>query len=168
MRVLLKDAKNPNGRLMIPVSVNVRQVDDVNTNDGEVIYVLEFICGAIDHDGNRIETVIIDNVSEEDVKDQIERGLSIIGAQVPWPNQQEDEYAPRIIEVFPQDESKDVPINSHIYGTLRDYFPTSGIDPSTIKIRVNGIDVTDEARITGEETQYRFRWIPTIKYPNSD
>lgn len=167
MRVLLKDAKNPNGRLVIPVSVNVRQVDDSNTNDGEVIYVLEFRCGAVDHNGDRIQDVIIDDVSADDVKDQIENGLSIIGSQVPWPNQQEDDYAPRVIEVYPKDDSQDVPINSHIFGTLRDYFPTSGIDPSTIRLRVNGIDVTNEARITGEETEFKFRWVPTIKYPEN-
>lgn len=168
MKILLKDAKNPNGTLVVPVSVNVRQVDDSNTNDGEVIYVLEFLCGAIDHDGNLIEDVIIDNVQESDVKNEIERGLSIIGAQIPWPNQQEDEYAPRVIEIYPQDQSKDVPINAHVFGVIRDYFPAAGIDPSTIKMRVNGIDVTDELRVNGAETEYRFRWIPEIKYPNSN
>jgi hypothetical protein len=163
VKVLLKDAKNPNGQLVVPVSVNIVHIDDVSTNDGEAIYVLEFLCGALDSDGNPIETVIINNVSAEDVKAQIEVGLDEIGRQIDWPNQQDDEYAPRVVEIFPKANSTDVPISSHVFGTLKEFFPTTGIDPSTIKLKVNGIDVTSDLQLSGEEVEYKFRWIPSIR-----
>ena len=162
MRVLLKDAKNPNSNLVIPVTINVIQVDDTNTQDGEVIYVLEFKCSALDVDGNRIEDVIIDEVTADDVEQQIQEGLSIIGAQVDWPEQQDDTYAPRIIEIYPTSNQKDVPITSHVFGTIKDFFPLSGIDPSSIKLKVNGIDVSDELRLSGNEVEQKFRWIPPV------
>jgi len=163
VKILLKDAKNPDGSLVVPVTVNIRQVDDKGTNDGEVIYILEFLCGAVDFDRNRIDTVIISDVSAVDIKNQIEVGLSTIGRQIDWPNQKEDESAPRVIEIFPKNEDRDVNINSHVFGTVRDYFPTAGIDLSSVELRVNDINVTAESQIVGEETEFQFRWIPTVK-----
>lgn len=163
MKVLLKDASNPNSGVVVPVTVTVRDMDLRHSQDGEVVYVLEFVCGAIDANGDRIHTVVIEYVTETNVKNQIKEGLAVIGRQINWPDPQADTDAPRILEIVPSDGEVDVSINEHIRVKLRDYFPTTGIDPSTIKLRVNGIDVTDDLHISGEDTEYRIRWVPVQK-----
>lgn len=163
MKILLKDAGNPHGNLVVPVTVTIRDMDLKYSQDGEVVYVIEFKCGAIDKNGDRIQHVVLEKVSEADIKNEIKKGLSIIGSQINWPNPQDDESPPNIVEVYPYDQDTNISINSHVRATLRDFFPTTGINPDTIKLRVNGIDVTDELQIVGEDTEYRIRWVPTQK-----
>ena len=161
-RILLKHSLAPN-ELVIPITVNIYQADLKETNDGEVIFILTFDCGAIDSDGNKIDTVVINNVTEETVKKEIQRGLTIIGDQIPWKNLQADTSPPKIDQISPKYGEENVSIEAHVYGTIRDTFPTTGIDQSTIKLKVNDIDVTDELQIVGADTEYNIRWIPTKK-----
>jgi hypothetical protein len=48
--------------------------------------------------------------------------------------------------------------------TITDREPSSGIDLSSLKVEVNGIDVTDELGIYGNVFEYRVMWHPKLKF----
>jgi hypothetical protein len=161
VRINLKNAKAPNG-LLIPITVNIEHSVLVENQDGELIFLLTFETGAIDVNGNRIDTVVIDGVTQESIKKEIQKGVTIIGDQIDWENLQEDTTAPKIEEISPEPDSEAVDINSHVVLKVKDSFPTTGIDPESIKLLVNNVDVTDDLKIDGADTEYYVRWIPTI------
>lgn len=160
-RINLKHSKAPNG-LLIPITVNIEHSALKSNNDGELIFILTFDTGAIDLNGAVIETVVIDGVSKKSIKREIQKGVTLIGNQIDWEDLQEDVAAPRIENISPEPGEKDVSIESHIILKLKDNFPTTGIDPNSINLKVNDIDITSDLRIKGADTEYYIRWIPTI------
>jgi hypothetical protein len=160
-RFNLKHAKAPNG-LLIPVTVNVEHSDLRGTQDGEVIFLITLETGAKDKEGNRIDTIVVNGVTKDDVKQEIQKALAIIAAQIDWGELEDDTKAPKIDNIHPKPTQTDVKLYSHVYLKIRDSFPTSAIDPDSIKMRVNGIEVTDDLRIVGADTEYNVRWIPKV------
>lgn len=160
VRINLKHSKSPNG-LLIPITVNIEHLDLNHSPDGELVFVITFETGALDKNGQRIQTVIIENVERNSIKREIQRGITLIGDQIDWKNLEDDTNAPKIDYISPEPNSTDVSIDSHVVLKIRDSFPTSGIDPDSIKLKINGIDITDQLRLSGGDSEYFIRWIPT-------
>jgi len=160
--IFLRNSKDPTG-LRVPINLNIEHLDDVSSNDGEVIYVLKFTTAGIDKDtGLEIGTTILKDVSQENIKQEIQNGLAAIGKRIDWDNLSNDEDAPRIVEISPKPSTQDVSIQSLVKLRLLDYFPTEGINPATIKLKVNGVDVTPELRVKGDLNEYYVSWLPKV------
>lgn len=162
MRVSLFNAKDPNGR-RIPVTVNIKHHDKTNDfNEGDLVYLIEMSVGFLDTNGNPIDNVVICDVSQEDIKKEIGKGLALIGEKINWGDLREDTRAPVVMSVFPEPGETGVPVYSSVNVKLRDHFPFSGIDESTIKLTVNGIDVTGKLLINNEANEAKITWIPVV------
>lgn len=159
MRVNLFHSRAPND-LRVPVTVNIIQNDLVYSNDGEVVFLLLFSVGVVDINGNSIEDIIIENVSKENIKKEIQKGLSLIADQIDWDNLQNDIHPPLIKDIFPENKQDNVSIHSNVTVKLRDEFPAAGIDTSTIKLFVNGIEVTPDLHINQKDNEVSVKWIP--------
>ena len=159
MHINLFNSSNPNGKC-IPVTITLKQVDDINTHDGEVIYTILLATGAIDRNKKRVDNVFLNNVSETSVMGELNRGLSIIGKQIDWGVLEEDIHPPIITDIFPLNNSQNVPINSNVSIDLKDPFPASFIDLSTLKLKVNGIDVSNQLVIKENNTDIKLTWVP--------
>jgi len=159
VQVNLFNSRNPNGPL-VPVTINVEQVDDVVTKDGEVIYVIVLSANVLDYNGKVIEDVIINNISEENLKTAIENALTLIGSQINWGLLEEDTYAPIIVDLEPKNNQTNVSIYSDIYLKLKDPFPASLIDLSSIKFYVNGIDETSRLTIRQIDNEVKLVYTP--------
>ena len=160
MRINLFHARAPND-LRVPVTVNIIQNDLVHSNDGEAVFLLLFSVGVVDTNGNSIDDVIFENVTSDNVKKEIARGLSILAEQIGWDNLQTDASHPRIKDIYPENNQENVPIATNVDIKLRDEFPTSGIDTSTIKLYVNGIEVTPDLDVNQKDNEVSVKWIPT-------
>lgn len=154
MRINLFNAKNPNGP-RLAVSVDILHHDISNALDGEVIYLIQLTPNIVD-----VAPVIIKDVSKQNIHDEIKNGLAIIGSQVDWGELRVDIKAPSIEQVYPEPNQANVSINDIISLVLIDKFPTSLINTSTIKLTVNGIDVTSELRLKELDQQVNITWIP--------
>ena len=152
----------PRGRRVIVTGV-LEQVDLQETMDGEVIWVLRMETNINGIGGQPIDPVYINDVTEETLSDEIRRAISIIAPQIDWGVLGADSHSPYIIEVSPEDQQEDVSIHANVKMHIRDAFPTVGIDPSTIKLRVNNIDVTPDLRVTGIDNEYKITWVPPRK-----
>lgn len=159
MQINLFNSKNPNGK-RVPVSVTIEHIDLQPTNDGELVYVISLATGARDINGNRIDTVYINNVTDRTFKSEINKALSIIAPQINWGNLEEDIYPPLIMEMIPERNDSNVNINTDLYIQLKDPFPASFINTTTLSLKVNGVDVTSAVKVLEKDNQVFLQWTP--------
>ena len=159
MRINLFHSRAPNS-LRVPVTVNITQNDIVNTNNGEVVFLITLDVGILDKNGNRIDTVVLNDVLKENIKKEISHGLALIAEQINWTDLLDDNAPPNIKYIYPVKDQTQVPIYSNVDVKLRDEFPMSGIDPSTIKLFVNDIEVTTDLLLRQSDNEVDIKWIP--------
>ena len=160
MRVNLFNAQSPDGKT-VPITVNINQLDDSTTNDGEVLWVIILSAGVLDKDtGQLVEDIVINNIQKEDILTELSSGLNEMGARINWTDLEEDLRAPVIKQMTPNLEDIEVPIDSNVTIRLRDEFPTTGIDTSSIKMYANGIEVTQDLHINTESNEASILWVP--------
>lgn len=159
MKVNLFNSKNPNGK-RVPVTIIIEHSDIVSTNDGELLYLLSLHTGIIGTNGKQIDPVYVNGITESLLLEEINKGLVTIGSKVDWGALELDTHAPIIIELSPKNNETSTSIDSHINITMKDPFPASFIDANTIKLKVNGIDVTNELRLKQNGMEIFLTWIP--------
>ena len=158
----LFESRAPRGKRVI-ITCILEQVDLQETVDGEVIWILRMQTNSNGFGSVPIDPVYLLDVTQKTLTDEIRKGASIIGDQIDWTNIEEDTAPPYIQSLSPGVNEENVAITSIVQARLRDAFPTVGIDPSTIKLRVNGIDVTTDITIGGVDNDYTVTWIPPKK-----
>jgi len=151
----------PRGKKIIVTGI-LEQVDLQETVDGEVIWILRLVTNFFKSDGTLATPVYVVEVTEDTLSEEIRKGISEIASQIEWDNIEEDSKPPHIVSMSPSPSEENVNIHSNVQVRLRDSFPTVGIDPATIKLKVNGIDVTSELDIKGVDNEFLVTWVPQI------
>lgn len=154
MRINLFNSNNPNG-LRLSVAVNILHNDLFKTKDGEVVYIIQINPNLPD-----IKPVVIDNVTTKNIQSELKKGLSLIASQVDWGELKIDTKAPKVLLINPKENENNVSINSIVQIQIKDFFPTSLINPATLKLTANGVDVTNELNIKNLDQLVNITWIP--------
>lgn len=161
MRIDIFNSMDPNG-LRVPATINIIHVDDATSNDGELLYMLTFNVGALDLNGNKIKTIIIKDITYGNIKKEIANGLTQLAEQIDWGVLREDKYPPVIKELSPTPNQTTVPLHSLVKLKLRDEFPATGINPTSVKLYANGVDITSDTIIKIEDNEARITWYPKV------
>jgi hypothetical protein len=138
---------------------------------GEHFWEIVIYTSGIDSDRNSIKPYWIDVISsEESISEIINNKISDICNLIDWSitGRSEDEIfieqsdlnSPVIYSCFPSPNQTGVPIGSRIIIRLRDLLPANGIDTSSIKMMVDGFDITPE--ITGNKYDCVVSYRPII------
>lgn len=159
MQVSLFNSMNPNGK-RVPVTITIEQVDILSTNDGELIYLITLVTGIKSKTGKKIDPVYLNNVVESSIMSELNRGLSTIGDSIDWGVLEEDKSPPIISFIDPPPNTSGISIQSNVLLHLLDPNPTSFLDPSTIKLKVNDLDVTPDLSIKDKNGKFKLLWIP--------
>lgn len=134
---------------------------------GDHKWVLEIGTTYPDINGNRIIAKKIYNISAEDLDQVIEEGVADLCSQIDWSPLVQDKEEPYVDSTTPEDGDNDVSIMTDIYVTIKDDFPSAGIDLSNMKIILNNgvqdFDITSEVSIEGDPYEYTLRWSPPIR-----
>lgn len=154
MRLNLFNSQNPNGP-RLPITIDILHQDLNHTLDGELVYILQFTTNI-----KTINPVVIYNVTETSIYQEIQNGLVDIASQLDWGNILVDIKSPAIEMLSPKDNEQNVSISSSVIIQLVDRFPTSLIDPSTIKIKANGIDISNSLEIKSKNQFINITWNP--------
>ena len=103
-----------------------------------------------DVNGDPIPPEFINVVTTGTVHLEIEAALGRIGNKIDWGTIRSDTKPPRLREITPAlNETTGVSIHSNIVVRLEEVLPAAGIDLSTLKIKVNDFDVTDDLELRG-------------------
>ena len=92
----------------------------------------------------------------------IKEATEKIADQVDWEPLSLDLRPPFVIYNIPSNDDV-VSIYSNVVVDIKDVLPAAGVDPSSIEVTVNGIDVSSEINLDGDPYQYRVRWDPNIR-----
>jgi len=152
-------SQDPRG-LRVPISVTINQYIVQENQDGEPLWFLKLETNVSDENGNAIDPVYVQEIAEDQITEEISKATVIIADQVAWGDLKPDTSPPYVVSVNPQDRQENVSIFSNVSVGIRDAFPTTAIDPSTIKLKVNGIDVTPEIHLSGVDNEYTISWVP--------
>lgn len=118
--------------------------------EGEQNWILIAETTEADIHGNKINPEIVNIVTTGTVHLEIEAALGRIGSQVDWGTIQEDTQPPKLIEITPAlNQTTNVPITSNVVFRLQEPLPAAGIDLSTLKVMLNGFDVTNDLELRG-------------------
>jgi hypothetical protein len=160
----LKNSLNPDGPV-VPVTVDIKMVQDVVYEpDGDSIWVVDFTTSIKDVDGDTIPCHTIHlRGANQTIDDVISDGLAWVGQRVDWGTLQDDVALPYVDSYGPT-QTTNVPIASEVFFNIKDELPSAGIDPSSITLVVNGIDVTDQLDIVETSSVTKVKWNPVRVY----
>ena len=103
-----------------------------------------------DINGNDIPPEFINVVTTGTVHLEIEAALGRIGKKIDWGEIRPDTKAPQLVEITPSlNQTTDVSIFSNVIFRLQEPIPAAGIDLSTLKVTINGFDVTPNVELRG-------------------
>lgn len=152
----VRNSLNP-GKLIV-CGITYKQVVPKG-GEGEAIWVIEI---ATDEPhvttSGTIPPYHIVVTDELDLDLEIEKAVAEISKQVDWEPLSGDTRPPFVNSVQP--DSYIVPIHENVILGIIDLHPSYGIDIDSIEMTVNGIDVTNDILITGDEFEYQVEWRP--------
>jgi hypothetical protein len=156
----VRNSLNPHKAIVC--GITYKQVIDKNSYDGELIWVMEVATDEphITTSGT-IPPYFINITNESDLDLEIEKAISYISQQVNWEPLVADTRPPFVTSVQPDTYIQKM--HENVIVTITDLHPSEGIDLNSIEMTVNGIDVTDDLRIGGDEYEYIVEWRPPAR-----
>lgn len=101
---------------------------------------------AVDGMGNIVKSLWIDTAIEDTIDSTIVRGINQLSETIDWSQggqfeEEVDSYPPVVTHTVPAPNEENVSIHQWIKITLEDMLPASGIDLSSVKLYVDGVEV---------------------------
>jgi len=157
---LLRNSLNP-GKV-IKCAITFRQIINKG-EEAEPVWLVELRTLEPHKNGGEIPPVYVHYTSASNLDEAIKEATEQIAAQVDWGTLYDDVRPPFVSYNFPTTGSDDVSMFSSLILDMEEDLPGTGIDPDSIEVTINGIDVTDEVDIYGTPYNYRLRWDPSIR-----
>ena len=153
---LLRNSLNP-GKV-VGCTITFRQLINKGDN-GESAWVVEIRTNEPHKDGGSILPVFVHYTSADNLDEAIGQATKSIANQVDWEPLSVDYRPPFVLFHSPQNGDV-VDIYSDVIIDIKDLLPAAGIDPDSIEVVINNIDVTNEVELTGDPYEYRLIWKP--------
>lgn len=161
--IIVKHTLNP--RKAVKFNLNLRKYA-LKEEEGESVWLLEIGTTSVDALGNKIAPKFIHKITDEFIESEINEAIAAMCQQIDWHDFDEDRYPPFLKSYSPS--GSNVPITSHVYFSVEEEHPSSGIDLSEMVVTLNNgevdFDITSEVIIKGDPYEYTFHWVPTILY----
>jgi hypothetical protein len=155
---LLRNSLNP-GKV-VSCSVSFRQI--VNKGEeGEPVWLVEIRTLEPHKDGGSIPPEYIHYTNDQNLDVAIRKATQRIASKVNWEPTITDIRPPFVVDYSPRSDVVD--IYSDVMVDITDILPAAGIDPDSITMTINGLDVTDEIELIGDPYNYRVMWQPKIR-----
>lgn len=152
----VRNSLNP-GKAVV-FGITYQKLVDKNSYDGEAIWVLTVATDEPDINGDSIAPYIINLVTLDDVDEEIKKAVAYLSDQIDWEPLADDTRAPYVSSTNP--ETSTIGIWEDVRATITEIYPSAGIDPDSLRMFVNGVEVTSELEITGDTYEYTISWAP--------
>lgn len=157
---ILRNSLNP--AKVVGCTITFRQL--VNKGeDGELVWLIEIATAEPHKDGGTIPPVFIHYTSSNNLDDAIREATQTIAKQVDWLPLNTDLRPPFVTYSHPTPIQHVVDIHSSVIVDIRDILPAAGIDPDSIEVIINDMDVTEDIDLEGDPYQYRIIWNPKVR-----
>jgi hypothetical protein len=156
---IIRSNLNPNKA--VSATITFRQVINKG-EEGEPVWVLQIGTEEPHKDGGPIPPTFIHFTDAANLNDAIAEAVTEMSGKIDWSPEREDTRGPFVIYHTPEQDGI-ASILSDVNIGIKDMVPSAGIDLDSIKMTVNGVDVTDDIDIIGTPTQYSVTWRPFFR-----
>ena len=140
--------------------VSIVPVNEVGDNK----YVFKLHTRAKDKDGKFIEPLYLYETSINGFMKALPNAIAELCSIIYWGKEYTDSKAPYIEYYGPT--GNDVSLFSTVMVGITDGFPSKGIDPTSVKVSVNGVDVTNDIVVDSNYNKLRLTWSPKRRVLN--
>jgi len=155
---------NPNAGFKAAI-IYIDLVSIVPTNErGDNKYVFKIHTRSNDVDGNIIDPLFVFKTSVNGFLEALPKAVASLCDKINWGVTYSDNDSPYVKYYAPSGD--DVSLFSSVIVDLEDIFPSSGIDVSSIKMKVNGFDVSSDLIIDDNFNKVRVSWSPKRRVLN--
>lgn len=158
----IRNSLNPYKTVKLGVTFRQMALKD---NDGELFWLVEVDTNEPDVDGNEITPEYVHLTSLDNLDQEIQKAASVIAGKIDWAPLVDDTRPPYVTSVSPSEYLVD--IDESVLATIKESLPSAGIDSDSIKMTVNGIDVSSDIIITGDPYEYSIKWDPPVRVRQS-
>lgn len=162
--VLVQNMRDPSQQITVVVTLRRAIVADVDPMDPK--WILEASTNETDEDGDPIEAVKKYLSNNDTLTEDINELITDLCKLVDW-NEDEDTEPPEVVGVWPVEGLQGVSVETEIIANIREAPPSSGIDLSSIRLKVKGFDLTDQLDIKGDLRECSIRVTPGTKYKSA-
>jgi hypothetical protein len=155
---LIRNSLNPSK--VVSCALTFRQITNKG-EEGENVWLVQLGTSEPHKDGGEILPRFVHLTSLDNLDEEIREATEAISVQVDWGTLVEDNEGPHLEAFSPTGSVVD--ISSNVTVDLKEDLPSAGIDPNSISITVNGIDVSNELEIDGTPFDYNIVWRPAIR-----
>jgi len=159
--VLIQNMRNPNQAVSIMVTLKRSVIKEEGS--GNLMWILEASTTETDKESNYIAPAKKWLSDKTTLTDDVNELIDQICAQIDW-EYVEDTEPPAVVNHWPLSNAQDVSIDTGITINLEEEVPSSGIDLSSIHVKVKGFDLTDQVTIKGDIHACTVTLIPGTKY----
>lgn len=153
---LLRNSLNPNK--VVKLGISFSKLVNQAEMTGDNIWVVEI--GTLEGhvNGGKIAPIYLNDTNLVTIDDEVAKAVAVIANQIDWDDVLEDMSPPYVS--YTNVTNYYMSIMSSVNIDLEELPPSSGIDFNSIKMEVNGIDVTSELLIQGNPYKYSISWYP--------
>lgn len=152
---IVRNSMNPHKA--VKFGVTYRQLVDKNSQDGELVWVLEVATDELDATTSGvIPPYFVTLVNLEDMDLEMEKAVAVLSEKIDWSPLTEDNRAPFVDSIYPDTYMAEM--HNNVIVTIKDLHPSAGIDIDSIEMFINDFDVTSDLRIRGDEFDYEIEW----------
>lgn len=162
--VMVQNMRDPNQQITIVVTIRKAVIADVDPMDPQ--WILEASTYETDENGDPIPAVKKYLSNYNTLTEDINELITDLCKLVDW-NDVIDTEAPEVIGVWPTDGLQGVSVETDIIANIRELPPSSGLDLSSIRLKVKGFDLTDQLVIKGDLRDCSISVTPGTKYKSS-
>lgn len=154
---ILRNSLNPDR--VVKCFITFRKLTNKDER-AEPVWLVHIVTDEPHKDGGNIAPVFIHLATLNNLDLEINNATEKIASQVNWGTLKEDTRAPIVSIVEPVGDINNVGIMSNVIFDIEDLLPAAGVDMDSIKVSVNGMDVTEEIEVMGDPYIYRVIWKP--------
>jgi len=159
--VLIQNMRNPNQ--VVSIMVTIKRTIVSEEGSGGLLWVLEASTNELDTDGNYIQPMKKWLTNKTTLTDDVNELIDSVCAQIPW-EYVEDTTPPEVVSHWPLRDARDISPDTIITIGLEEVIPSSGIDLSSITVKVKGFDLTDQVTIKGDRNACSLEVTPGTKF----
>lgn len=154
---IIRNSLNPDK--VVKCSITFRKLTNKDAR-AEPIWLVHIVTDEPHKEGGDITPVFIHLATSDNLDLEINRATEKIAAQIDWGVLKKDLRPPLVSIIEPANDLENVDVESNVIFDIEDLLPATGIDMSSIKVSVNGTDVTETLDISGDPYKYRVVWKP--------
>jgi hypothetical protein len=162
--VFVQNLRDPSQR--VGIMVTIKRVIVTQDGTGTQMWAIQASTKELDADGNPIAPTYKWTSNQTTFSDDVNELIDTLCKKVNW-TYEPDTTPPEITSHWPMQNDTGIPVDSEIVVNIGEQLPSSGLDISSIKVKVKGFDLTDQVTIKGDISSCSVYITPGTRYQSA-